>query len=406
MDGNTVEATDWFDPRTIGIKLWQIRSQQGKTLKVVADLADMSKTRLWELEHGEGTPTFDQINRLARALGVAPSEITKLPVPAPPDGLADAVTEALRLAFDEINTGRSIGTVVPIEALRNRVGQLHGLRRNCKFADVAAELPGLVRDVHTSLNAGADRGELVELTVSLHVHVTRLWLSHVSAPTDLVRRCVFLTKDIAEEHGDNTVVGMASHAIADELGIAGSPVVARHEIGSISLPPVGVDNAGFVASVLGDRGMAAVWDNRFAEADGLFAETMEVSRRFSTGEPDSLGYLVTPPHAAVFQIWAALERDDPDTALVAARSVNPDEYPDDAMGRAYYWMNYGRALAAVKEYRNEAVAALLKAEEIFPEIVRRHALARDTLLVLLKRIRRDAVGQELRGMAHRAGVLV
>jgi hypothetical protein len=38
---------------------------------------------------------------------------------------------------------------------------------------VAAELPGLVRDVHTMLATDADHGELLGLAVYLHVHITR-----------------------------------------------------------------------------------------------------------------------------------------------------------------------------------------------------------------------------------------
>ncbi len=46
------------------------------------------------------------IGRLAEALGVPPSELTTLPVPAPANGRTDSTTEALRLALDAIEVDR------------------------------------------------------------------------------------------------------------------------------------------------------------------------------------------------------------------------------------------------------------------------------------------------------------
>ena len=57
---------------------------------------------------------------------------------------------------------------------------------------MATDLPGLTRNLHTTLATGTDHDELLDLAVYLHVHVTRLWLHHSSAPDDLIRRVVFL----------------------------------------------------------------------------------------------------------------------------------------------------------------------------------------------------------------------
>ncbi len=44
---------DAEDARTIGRRLRQIRDARRKSLRVVAGLAGMSKTKLWRIEHGE-----------------------------------------------------------------------------------------------------------------------------------------------------------------------------------------------------------------------------------------------------------------------------------------------------------------------------------------------------------------
>jgi hypothetical protein len=107
--------------------------------------------------------------------------------------------------------------VLPVAVLRERVTQIHAQRRACRFAEVATDLPGLIRDVHTTLATGADHGELLGLAVYLHVHITRSWLLVAAAPADLLRRTVFLAKRLAQEHGAVAMLGMAGFAVAGTL---------------------------------------------------------------------------------------------------------------------------------------------------------------------------------------------
>jgi hypothetical protein len=68
-------------------------------------------------------------------------------------------------------------------------------------------------------------------------------------------------------------------------------------------------------------------------------------------------------------------------------------------------MDYGRALARVRR-RDDAVMALRRAEEVLPMRALRSPFVREVIAELLTHTRRDAVGQELRAMAYRAGLLV
>jgi hypothetical protein len=63
-------------------------------------------------------------------------------------------------------------------------------------------------------------------------------------------------------------------------------------------------------------------------------------------------------------------------------------------------------LARLRGRRDDAVRALRRAEMMNPVRVRRAPFVRDTIAVLLPGARRDAVGQELRGLAYRAGLRV
>lgn len=107
--------------RTIGARLRQVRRARGKSLRVVAGLAGVSTTHLWRIEHGERALDLSEIAALADALQIAPSELIKLPIPAPANGDTDSAIKAVRRALRAVGHGRPGGQVVPVETLRARV---------------------------------------------------------------------------------------------------------------------------------------------------------------------------------------------------------------------------------------------------------------------------------------------
>ncbi|MGH3770656.1 MAG: helix-turn-helix domain-containing protein, partial [Pseudonocardiaceae bacterium] len=67
---------DVGDARTIGARLRQIRNSRKKSLRVVAGLAGISKSRLSEIERGESAlESISEIVALADVLQIAPSEL-------------------------------------------------------------------------------------------------------------------------------------------------------------------------------------------------------------------------------------------------------------------------------------------------------------------------------------------
>ena len=88
------------DARTIGRRLRQIRNYRRKSLRVIAGLAGMSKSKLSQIERGEiALDSRSDIVALANALQISPSELLRLPVPAPGNGHTDSAIEAVRLAL-------------------------------------------------------------------------------------------------------------------------------------------------------------------------------------------------------------------------------------------------------------------------------------------------------------------
>lgn len=391
--------TTTHHPTMIGTTLRQIRQTRGMSLRDVADHAGLRQTHLNAIENGQRAITsMTEVVNLATALQVAPSELTRPPVP----GQTDVATENVRLAVDAVDIGRPGGNPAPPWVLRDRVWRLHQARRACQFATVAVELPQLIRDVHASLETG-NRKELLDLAVYLHVHVTRMWLTHTQAPTDLLHRTAFLAQRTAEESGHLNTIVMAAFGVADTLGISGSFGMCHTALERLSPLSTTTDTAGLVCVVALLRAVCAQRHHHPGEMIAAIDEATDVADRFGTGgEVDSLGFHTGPLDVAVWRMFMALEDDDPDEAVAIAEET-PPWHPFEA-ARANYWMVYGRALTRVGGRDDAAGRALLVAEGLFPVVVHRDPLARDAVAELVTR--GDTVGDDLRGLAFRAGLLV
>ncbi|MGH3764077.1 MAG: helix-turn-helix domain-containing protein [Pseudonocardiaceae bacterium] len=396
---------DIDDARTIGARLRQIRNARRKSLRVVAGLAGVSKSHLSQLERGErALDSLAELVALASALQIAPSELTRLPVPAPANGHTDATTEAVRLALDAIDVGRPDGLVLPVTALREQVARIHQQRRACQAADVATDLPLLIRNLHTTLAVGADHGELLDLGVYLHAHVTRWWLREAAAPADLIRRTVFLARRLAQERDSVTTLGVATFVVADTLLSGGAFELGQAELDSVILPPTTADTAGLVGQITALHAVAAALNGRPGDVEPALDAAAELGERFgATGETDATGYLFGPVDAGVNRMVRAVEAGEPDRAAGIAQDIDPQQHPF-AVNRANYWARYGTALARLRGRRDDAVLALRKAEDLFPAKVQRDPIIRDVIGGLLVRQRDDAVGRELRGLAYRASL--
>lgn len=58
-------------PTTLGSKIKDLREKRGYTLEKLADLADSSKSYIWELENkAPPRPSADKLLKIAKALGV------------------------------------------------------------------------------------------------------------------------------------------------------------------------------------------------------------------------------------------------------------------------------------------------------------------------------------------------
>lgn len=393
--------------KTIGRRVQALRAKRGKTLQVIADFAGFSKSKLDRIERGESAlDKLSDIVALADALEVSPSDLVRLPVPAPANGHTDATIRAVRRALDAIEGEEPNGVVLPVAVLRRQITRIHDQRRAGHLAEVAADLPGLIRNLHTTLATGAGHGELLDVAVYLHVHVTRTWLFNVGAPVDLMLRTVFLARRLARERNEVAILALAGFAVTDALLCSGEFEEGEAIRSSIVLPPTTADTAGLVALLAANHAIAALLDGRPEDTAAPMDAAAELAQRFgAAGEPDSLGVLYSPTTSAIDRMYLALEADEPDQAISVAQGVDPRRHPFP-VNQAYYWIHSGRALSRLPGRGDDAVRALRTAESIQPTATLRHQSVREVIGEMLTVGSARTMRLELRAMAYRAGVLI
>ncbi len=393
------------DARTIGRRVRQIRDARGKSLRVIAELAGMSHAHLWRIEHGERALNLSEIAALAKALDIGPSDLVRLPIPAPANGHTDAAVDAVRMAVIAASRNRPGGQVQPLEILRARVAATVDAYNRCDpGGEVGAALPGLVRDLHTSIAAGRDVAELCDLAILLHSHATVGWLRLVGASVELRELAASLTTRTAQDRDTPEARGLAVWGGMYVLVTAGAVDLARAELDAVSVPtrtPEGMQLSGTLALC---RSFLAAADSRPDDMAAPLEHAAEMAGR--TGEINAYGMGFGPQEVGQYQVRAVLETGDHEQAARIAESLLPETHLLRAR-QADYWVTYGRSLSRLRGRYEDAVKAFRRAELISPHHVLRDPLTREALAELLTRIRPDSpAGRELRRMAYRAGLPV
>ncbi|MBV9141126.1 MAG: helix-turn-helix transcriptional regulator, partial [Pseudonocardiales bacterium] len=390
--------------QTIGLAIWRVRDDRGKSLRVVAGLAGMSKDTLQRIETGERSPTLAELAVLADALQTSVSELTRLPVPAPANGHTDSTIAAIDLALMAVSQGLPGGQVLPVEVLRARVtAMVDALCRCERQHEIGAALPVLVRDLHTTITAGRDVAELLPLAAWLHTQVTVPWLLLAGASLDLCGQAVMLARQAAGEHGTAAPKGLVAAAGARLALVKGAFDIARAVLDAVSMPTNTSETMQLEGLLTLRRSLVAAVDKRANDAEAALDYAAELAER--TGEGNAYGLGFGPVNVGLFRMNGLVMVGDYERTVSTAESLNPEAH--DQVRQVYYWRDYGRALAHLPKRHGDAVRALRRAELISPHSVQRNQINRDTLAVLLRHSRRgSSTDQELRGMARRAGLRV
>jgi hypothetical protein len=173
---------------------------------------------------------------LANALQISPSELARLPVPAPGNAHTDSAIEAIRLALMAVNHRDPGGDVLPMDALREQVGALVGAGSVGDQELTGRELPILIRDLHTTVAAGRDVVELLDLAVLLHIQAAIAWLRIAGALPDLREQASVLACRAAEERDTPTARGLTAAGAVRVMLSTEAFDLAQAEFDSVTVP--------------------------------------------------------------------------------------------------------------------------------------------------------------------------
>jgi transcriptional regulator with XRE-family HTH domain len=393
-----------YEHSEIGHMLRRVRHARGKSLAVVAGLAGISTSYLSMLERGErAVDRRSLIVKLANALEIAPSDLTGLPVPAPANGGTDGAIDGVARALMAVERGQPGGDVMPAEVLRDRVHTVAGNQVACRHAEVGAALPGLVRDLHTSIVAGRDVAALLDVGVLLHAQGVASWLKAVNARVELRAMATLVGRRLAERREDAALWGLAAYHDALMLLRSGDFALARNVLTAVTVPTTSPESSQMAGMLALAGSLVAAADGRMGDVSAGLDHAADLAQHTGEGTAFWLGF--GPVNVGLWRMNAFVEAGDHERAVSIAEGLDWRAHPYQ-LRHAGYWLKYGQALAQVRGRHADAVAALRQAEQLSPHNTLRNPFVRNVLAELLGKAKRDAVGRELRGMAYRAGLPV
>lgn len=396
---------------TDGRRMREIREWRGMSLKAVAGLAGISYSYLGKLERGEKEVNNRQtLEGIARALRVSPTELTDQPHTGDPRmAETHAVVRGVEEALNEVELGeRPEGiTPRPWPALLAVLDHLNTkLRPEADYAAQGKILPTLLYELYASyLAADVPRRDVLVAIVQVQ-HAAAVLTKNLSARGVPVL-AAHHAKAAARELGDPVWLGLVAwlrgHAAgsANRAGQYSKSVRAADDlVGHLDDP----DAAQVYGMLHLNAALAKAAQKEASDAETHLAEAQTIADRldFEVGSFGSLYF--GRPNVGIWRVGLATElMASGGKVAELARGVRPELVPSAARQGMFY-ADLGRALVRERRTHSEGVAALLRAEQLAPQRVLNNVFVRTAVSELASKVKRDALGRELRGLAWRMGL--
>lgn len=386
----------------VGARLRQFRKLRGLTQQQLAVRAHFSESLIKKIEQGSTPASAAFVSGAARALGVRPAElygVTETEALTRSE-IEPVVVQELRLALDAHDDPRPEGDPLSLDAAARRLDvaarQVHRLR----YAEVGAELPGLLHHLYALAEADATAGEQARALLHDAYRMAATIAGRYRQP-DLAAVASERHQQLAPRTGDPLRVAISgyhrsTHHLQHGTYPAGLRVLERaHRY--VDDTPAGHA----VAIQLHLR--AAVTAARDADtdtADGHIEQARAISREHHPPPVPYYNVNADPLNIAVH--WCAVPVENYDGAEAVRRgdqvrvadSDQPERIGHHHIDQARAWLLYGD--------RDRTLAHLNDARRIAPQNTRQHPQVRETVLALADADRR--VTDSLAGFARWAGI--
>jgi transcriptional regulator with XRE-family HTH domain len=397
--------------QTIGVAVHRWRMTLGLTQEQVADALSaevgrdqpFTKQYISLIERGQRAVDRRSILiGLARVLGVSVTDLTGQPYPATDRSDADGyvVAQAIRDALDDADEPDPMGPR-PIELLRFASDLAMAARMACDLKGVGAHVPSLLTDTRALYFGQGDEraGRLL-----VQAAFTASLVLKPAGFIDLAVRCAELAERVAEQLGDPVLIGAAAFARAQCALASGhrrrSYEVATAAMGGLERPArIGHEALTLLGMLHLHAGLTAAGQHRADAAHAHWSEANALARRVE-GDPWRLEF--GEANVALWRLGYALENGEPGRAPELARLVDPTALrTPQRVARLH--LDTGRGLFFLGQH-DEAVEALLRADEVAPGDLRNRGTAVEIAASLVRDVSRSGGSPAVAELARRCGV--
>lgn len=393
----------------LGQQLKTVRRRRRLTQQVVADLAGISTSYLSMIENGQRPiDRRSTLEALAAALRVSPVDLGALPIGGP------ARDEQLGAALAGLPALEEVLTDLPVfeidtsprawPAVQEDVHRLMSvLRPAADLPGQVALLPGLLRELNAI--AATNRSREVLTALAECYQAASLVAKYLGARL-LPGVAVMHLRAVAQELDEPRYLGLAGFARSQSIASGNRQKALDLSVDAADQmqPLIGRDDD--ARQVFGmahlNAALACAALKREDDAHAHIAEARDAVRgREETSDAGFAHMSFTGTNVEFWTVAVTLELGEPGRVV---RELRPRIAPERMASRSRqgaYWVDLGRSLARDRNTRDEAVAALMRAEELSPVATRANVWAVETVSDLMYRSKRDATGTDLRGLAYR-----
>ncbi|WP_185734752.1 helix-turn-helix domain-containing protein [Micromonospora globispora] len=383
---------------TIGERIAWYRRRRGMSQEVLAGLVGRTVDWLSKVENGRiDLDRLSVIRAVADQLDVALGDL--LGEPSVLDWSREGGTRTVPALRETLLNYRQLSPFLATEAneeapdlaqLRGHVGQVWDAYQESRYGFVASRLPMLVKSAQaaTALHDGGAQVDAFRL-LALSYQAAAVLLPKLGE-SDLAWIAAERGFNAAQRSGDTVLIGSLFRSLTHTLLCTGRYKEAKQ---------LTQDAAAFLQSGLGNASpaylsiygtlflagsIAAARDDDRATANAFLAEAETAALRLGRDE-NHLWTAFGPTNVAIHRATAALDLGDVQVAIDLGARVDASAMPKERQVR--HAIETARALSAWNR-TDEAMTALLDAEQIAPEQVRHHAISRQLVQAWMRRGRR------------------
>ncbi|AHH94521.1 helix-turn-helix domain-containing protein [Kutzneria albida] len=377
---------------SVGRRVAKLRKLRGLTQRQLAERAHFSHQTVQAVEQGKQPPSPAFTAAAARALGLGVLDLTGQPYDSliSRHGTEQAHVPALEQAITEGRHAGVEGELMSLEELAACMEAVNVHRRNSRYADVAKELPTLLRQLHVlarelPLGNASERAHGLLANAYAQAMSTLHRLGHLSLAGWAGERCMWAS----ERCGDPLRVAVADfHQALALLNSGGYSVgqrlldAAAHDIRDL---PSTSETLAVRGSLHLRSAIIAARSSNPVDAEAHLTEAREMARHVTDGHYYETSF--SAANVEIHSVAVPVELCDGTTAVRRGAELQlPVEVNSSRRGHHYIDLARGWLLHGNRE---KALKTLNRARRITPQLTRYHPTVRETVMALVSTDKRS-----------------